>query len=197
MICNLFSQAKSSNIGQCPPRIEVVGPPTEHLEPSEGVNVDVKPDIQRILMQHSYAHPGTQSTIGLDEIKTDIPKEEPSDGDKGDMFYASFDDEDSDCVTVEVPTEEPVVEDVKPLTVDTDFLSLTENGVGVTLEGDMQLLSPLSLSPQSINDNLLSVSPSHTDLGYESLSSPLSEPDSMDLSDFWCESLSELFPGLA
>ena len=160
----------------------MVGPAAEHLEPSGGAVVDLKHDVHRILSQHSYAHPYTDSV-----------KEE--NGDKGDIFYANYDDA-NDCVTIEV-TEDQVVEEVAPIKVETDF-SLTDTGV---LDGDMQMLSPLSLSPKSVEENLLGVSPSHTslssDLGYESLASPLSEPESMDLSDFWCESFSELFPGLA
>ncbi|CAG4907651.1 unnamed protein product [Colias eurytheme] len=81
-----------------------------------------------------------------------------------------------------------------------DFSELTNNCSDITLECDMKLLSPMCMSPKSFDDSF-SVSPSHTnlssDLAYESLSSPFSEPDSLDLSDFWCESFSELFPALA
>ncbi|KAI5634659.1 basic region leucine zipper domain-containing protein [Phthorimaea operculella] len=172
---------------------EVVGPAAEQLEPGEGAvadqlrpqQLDHKHDVHRILSHHSYAHPYT-AEHGQET------------NDKGDLFYASCDDE-NDCVTVEVPCEQEVVEEA-PITVQTDFSSLTDCGSGVTLECDMKLLSPMSLSPSSVEENLLGVSPAHTlgsDTGYESLASPLSESESLDLSDFWCESLSELFPGLA
>ncbi|KAJ2952546.1 hypothetical protein O0L34_g6866 [Tuta absoluta] len=170
---------------------EVVGPAAKQLEPSEGAvadqlaQLDHKHDVHRILSQHSYAHP-----------YTDEHKQESND--KGDLFYASCDDE-NDCVTVEVPCEQEAVEDA-PITVQTDFRSLTDCGSGITLECDMKLLSPMSLSPNSVEENMMGVSPSHTlgsDTGYESLASPLSESESLDMSDFWCESLSELFPGLA
>lgn len=165
----------------------MVGPSAEQLEPREISILDIKHDVHRILSQHSYAHP----------YKPDIPDEE-EDNDKGDIFYASC-DEANDCITVEVPCDD-IVEEVTPIQVDTDFSSLTNNCSGITLECDMTMLSPMSLSPKSIEENLLGLSPSQSltsDLGYESLASPLSEPDSMDLSDFWCDSFTELFPGLA
>lgn len=169
---------------------QVVGPAAEQLESGEGVVVDLKHDVHRILSQHSYAHPYTP-----DIVVTPTDKEEPG-SDKGDIFYASF-DEANDCITIEVPCEDQIVEEVAPIQVDTDF---TTDNSRVSLECDLKMLSPMSLSPKSVEDNLL-LSPTHTslssDLGYESLASPLSEPESMDLSDFWCESFSELFPGLA
>ncbi|KOB63013.1 X box binding protein-1 [Operophtera brumata] len=176
---------------ECPKGAEVVGPAAEQLEPNESRILDIKHDVHRILTQHSYAHPYNPDVI------ISAP-EEKEDNDKGDIFYASC-DEDNDCVTVEVPCED-IVEEVTPITVETDFKSLTNNCSGITLECDMKMLSPMSLSPESIEENLLGLSPSQSlssDLGYESLASPLSEPDSLDLSDFWCESFSELFPGLA
>lgn len=169
----------------------MVGPAAEHLEPSESVIVDIKHDVDRILSQHSYAHPYKPE---IDEVQI---KEENND--KGDMFYASC-DEANDCVTIEVPCEE-LIEEATPVQIDTDFSSLTNNCSGITMECDMKMLSPMTLSPQSVEENLLGLSPTHTnlssDLGYESLASPLSEPDSLDLSDFWCDSFTELFPGLA
>lgn len=171
----------------------MVGPAAEHLEPSEGAVVDLKHDVHRILTQHSYAHP-----------YTDAPDTEEH-NDKGDMFYASLQE---NCVTVEVPCEEQVIEETQvdldfpeltksiPIKVETDFTSLTDGSISLD---DMKMLSPMSLSPRSADEDLLAVSPSHSfsDLGYDSMASPLSEPESMDLSDFWCESFSELFPGLA
>lgn len=169
----------------------MVGPAAEHLEPHGGTVVDLKHDVHRILSQHSYAHP----------YNPDIVVTSPEDNDKGDIFYASC-DETNDCYTVEVPCEEQdqVVEEIAPIHVDTDFNTLTNNCEGITMECDMKLLSPISLSPKCIEENLLGLSPSQSlssDLGYESLASPLSEPESMDLSDFWCDSFTELFPGLA
>lgn len=167
----------------------MVGTTTKQLEPSKsGILDTLKHDVDRILAQHSYAHPYPTETVQIME-----------DGDKGDMFYASY--EANDCITIEVPCEDQVVEEMPAITVDTDFNTLTNNCSEITVENDMKLLSPMTLSPNSMEENLLGVSPSHTsvssDLGYESLSSPLSEPESLDLSDFWCESFSELFPGLA
>lgn len=178
----------------------MVGTAAKHLESSESVVIDLKHDVHRILSQHSYAHPYTADIVA-EPINTVQIKEENND--KGDIFFASFDDE-NDCVTIEVPCEDQVLDEVPTvptIKVDTEFGTLTENCLGITLECDMKLLSPMSLSPKSVEENLLAMSPSHTslssDLGYESLASPLSETDSMDLSDFWCESFSELFPGLA
>lgn len=184
MIVFFLLQEPIRDTGECPKGAQVVGSATEYLE-SSGSPILSKEDIHRILSQHSYAHPYTDIQI----------KEENND--KGDMFYANCDEE-NDCVTIEVPCEEQ--EEIKPIKVDTDFNSLTNNCNGITLECDMKMLSPMSLSPKSIEENLLGLSPSQSlssDLGYESLASPLSEPDSMDLSDFWCDSFSELFPGLA
>lgn len=171
----------------------MVGATAEQLEPDRGAVLNIKHDVDRILQQHSYAHPAVP-TISITENSE-------SGGDKPEILY-TFDDA-SDCITIEVPSEEPEkISDInEPLAIDTnDFLALTNNGEGITFECDMKLLSPMSLSPQSVDENLLAVSPSHTslssDLGYESLASPLSEPDSMDLTDFWSESLNELFPGL-
>lgn len=163
----------------------MVGTTAEQLESSQsGVLNTIKHDIDRILAQHSYAqsYPNTE--------------EKEENNDKGDMFYASY--EANDCITVEVPSEEQLEVQTD---IETEFNILTDNSSEITLECDMKLLSPMSLSPKSAEENLFGVSPSHTnfssDLGYESLSSPLSEQESMDLSDFWCDSLSELFPGLA
>lgn len=168
----------------------MVGAAAEQLEPCGGAVLDVKHDVDRILLQHSYAHPYS------DQADTQI-KEEVN-NDKGDIFYANCDEE-NDCVTIEVPCDEQtIVEEIKPVMDPTDFDILTSDYSDIMLDNDMELLSPLSLSPQPRGDNL-AVSPSHTsvsDLGYESLASPLSETESMDLSDFWCESFSELFPGL-
>lgn len=181
-------QVSDGDARECTKGTKVVGPAAEHLEPSEGGVVDLKHDVHRILSQHSYAHPYT-SLVTEPEVKEEQ-------NDKGDMFYASF--EEANCVTIEVPCEEQVVEEPAPIQVETDFTSLTDTSISLD---DMKMLSPMSLSPRSADESLLSVSPSHTsfsDLGYESLGSPLSsEPESMDLSDFWCESFSELFPGLA
>lgn len=177
----------------------MVGPAAEHLEPSGGAVLDVKHDVDRILAQHSYAHPYTD--------QPDIQIKEEINNDKGDIFYANCDEE-NDCITIEVPCDEQtvveeksvveekqIIEDNPVVTTDFDILSDYSD---IGLDKDMELLSPMSLSPQPLADNL-AVSPSHTsisDLGYESLASPLSETESMDLSDFWCESFSELFPGL-
>lgn len=167
----------------------MVGPTTKQLESSGSELVDSKHDINRILAQHSYAHPYPDNT----EVQI---KEE--NGDKGDIFYASF--EANDCITVEVPSDDQIVDEVYTIEADTQFTSLTMDCPDITLECDMKLLSPMSLSPKSAEENLFGVSPTHTnfssDLGYESLASPLSESESMDLSDFWCESFSDLFPGL-
>lgn len=215
-------QVKAGDIGECPQAVEVVGAAAKQLESGQSGVIDTKHDIRRILAQHSYAHP----------YPIDTPQIKEENGDKGDLFYASY--EANDCVTIEVPSEDQVVGETLPVTnvdelssnvdassikvdasaikvdessikvdvpsivVDqfkSEFDELTNNHLDVTLECDMKLLSPMSLE-----DNLLELSPAHTsfsDLGYESLSSPLSENESMDLSDFWCESFSELFPGLA
>lgn len=171
----------------------MVGTAAEQLESGEGAVVDIKHDVDRILSQHSYAHPYPNIVVSepLDTVQI---KEENND--KGDIFYAGC--EGNDCITIEVPCEEQIVEEVTPVQIDTDF-NLTDDCSGINLDCDMKMVSPMCLSPKSVEENLLS--PSHTsfssDLGYESLSSPLSESDSMDLSDFWCESFSELFPGLA
>lgn len=176
----------------------MVGTAAEYLESSEGAVVDLKHDVNRILAQHSYAHPYTPEIV-VTEPQDTVQSKENNENDKGDIFYANCDDA-NDCVTIEVPCEDQVVEEITPIQIDTDFNSLTDNCSGITLESDMKLLSPMSLSPKSV-ENFLGASPAHTnlssDLGYESLASPLSESDSMDLSDFWCESFSELFPGLA
>lgn len=173
---------------------QVVGTAAEQLESSGSPIVDIKHDVDRILSQHSYAHP-YPTTVVSEPLDTVQIKEENND--KGDMFYASC-DEANDCITIEVPCEEQIVEEVTPVQIDTDF-NLADDCSGMTLECDIKMVSPMCLSPKSVEENLLS--PSHTslssDFGYESLSSPLSESDSMDLSDFWCESFSELFPGLA
>lgn len=182
--------------GQCAEGAEVVGPAAEHLEPRGGAGVS-KHDVDRILAQHSYAHPYTEA---LETKSKPVSEEATVNNDKGDIFYANCDEE-NDCVTIEVPCEDQVVEEVKaveevtPISIVTDF-NLTEEYPELTFDKEMQLLSPMSLSPNKDN---LSVSPSHTsisDFGYESLGSPLSESESMDLSDFWCDSFSELFPGL-
>ncbi|KAH9629400.1 hypothetical protein HF086_013314 [Spodoptera exigua] len=177
--------------GECIEGPKVVGTAAEHLESSEGAVVDIKHDVDRILSQHSYAHPYKPEVVTDTQVQI---KEENND--KGDMFYASC-DEANDCITIEVPCEEQVEE--TPLQIKTDFPPLTDCS-GMKLECDMKMLSPMTMSPKSVEENL-GLSPSHTilssDLGYESLASPLSEPESMDLSDFWCESFSELFPGLA
>lgn len=166
----------------------MVGTAAEHMESSESVIVDMKHDVDRIMSQHSYAHP----------YKIDTEVQIKEDNDKGDMFYAT--DDATDCVTIELPCEE-IIEEVTPIHIDTDFSTLTNDCKGITMECDMKMLSPMTLSPNSEEENLLALSPTHTnfssDLGYESLASPLSEPESMDLSDFWCDSFSELFPGLA
>lgn len=166
-----------------------MGTSAKQLESGEsGILSAVKHDIDRILAQHSYAHPYPDTDV---EVKEDS-------NDKGDMFYASY--EANDCITIEVPCEDQVVE-VPSTDIETDFNILTDDSSEVTLECDMKLLSPMTLSPKSSEENLFGASPSYTnfssDLGYESLSSPPSEPESMDLSDFWCDSFSELFPGLA
>ncbi|CAH1646274.1 unnamed protein product [Spodoptera littoralis] len=177
--------------GECIEGTKVVGSAAEHLESSGGAVVDIKHDVDRILSQHSYAHPYKPETT---DTQVQIKEEN---NDKGDMFYASC-DEANDCITIEVPCEEHIVEET-PLQIKTDFPPLTDCS-GMKLECDMKMLSPMTMSPKSVEENL-GLSPSHTilssDLGYESLASPLSEPESMDLSDFWCESFSELFPGLA
>ena len=187
---SIFVQQENRHSSEDNQGREVVGTTTEQLEPSQsGVLNTIKHDINRILAQHSYAQ------------SYPITDTEKEDNDKGDMFYASY--EANDCITVEVPSEEQVeiqTESEVQTDIETEFNILTDNSE-VTLECDMKLLSPMSLSPKSVEENLLGVSPSHTnfssDLGYESLSSPFSEQESMDLSDFWCDSLSELFPGLA
>lgn len=176
----------------------MVGTTTEHLESSESAVIDLKHDVDRILSQHSYAHPYKPDIVITEPTEVQIKEEN---NDKGDIFYASC-DEANDCITIEVPCEEHIVEDT-PLQIDTDMKSVTEVS-GLKLECDMKMLSPMTMSPGSVEENL-GLSPSHTnlssDLGYESLASPLSEPDPMALSDFycdfWCESYSELFPGLA
>ncbi|CAF4844207.1 unnamed protein product [Pieris macdunnoughi] len=172
------SQDESSGESRkCSEGAQVVGTTTKHMESSEGdildSEINIKHDVDRI-SEHSYAHPYTDD----------------ENGDKGDLFYASY--EANDCVTVEVSDEAEEMEmDLK-----------LANCSDITLECDMKLLSPMCLSPKSIEENL-GLSPSHTilssDLGYESLASPLSETDLdlPDLSDFWCESFSELFPALA
>lgn len=186
--------------GKCSKGNQMVGTAAKHLESGEGAVIDLKHDVHRILSQHSYAHPYTTNIVSEPNNTVQIKEEN---NDKGDIFYASFDDA-NDCVTIEVPCEDQALDEVPSvpaIKIDTDFGTLTENCLGITLECDMKLLSPMSLSPNSVEENLLAVSPTHTslssDLGYESLASPLSETDSMDLSDFWCESFSELFPGLA
>lgn len=178
----------------------MVGTTAKHLESSESAVIDLKHDLHRILSQHSYAYP-YKAEIDAEPNNTVQIKEENND--KGDIFYTNFDDE-NDCVTIEVPCDDQVLEEVTSvpsIKVDTDFDTLTENCLGITMECDLKLLSPMSLSPKSVEENLFALSPAHTnlssDLGYESLASPLSESGSMDLSDFWCESFSELFPGLA
>lgn len=180
---------------ECPEGPKVVGTAAKHLESGESSVVDIKHDVDRILSQHSYAHPYKPEIVVTDTDEVQIKEEN---NDKGDIFYASC-DEANDCITIEVPCEEHVVEET-PLQIETDFNTLTNNCAGITLECDMKMLSPMTMSPKSVEENL-GLSPSHTilssDLGYESLASPLSEPESMDLSDFWCESFSELFPGLA
>lgn len=184
--------------GECPKGAEVVGTAAEHLESGEGAVVDIKHDVDRILSQHSYAHPYTPDIV-VTEPKETVQIKEENENDKGDMFYASF-DEANDCITIEVPCDDQTVEEVTPIHVDTDFAALTEKS-NLKVDYDLKMVSPMSLSPTSAEENFLGLSPSHTnlssDLGYESLASPLSEPESMDLSDFWCESFSELFPGLA
>ncbi|GBP26189.1 hypothetical protein EVAR_74951_1 [Eumeta japonica] len=178
----------------------MVGPTTEYLESCEGGVIESKHDIHRILSQHSYAHPYTEDTSTTNVQDVDVKHEhilstELSDGDKGDVFYTSVEDA-NDCVTIEVPCEEQLsVEEIKPLTVETEFDIAND----LALDSEMKLLSPMSLSPQASEDNFLAVSPAHTfnsDLGYESLPSPFSDPESIDLPDFWCDSFSELFPGL-
>ncbi|CAH0406660.1 unnamed protein product [Chilo suppressalis] len=182
--------------GECHQAVEMVGSSAEHLESSEVAVIDLKHDVNRILSQHSYAHPYIPDVTATQPEETVQIKEDIG-NDKGDIFYASF-DEANDCITVEVPCDEQVVEELSPIKVETELNSVIDVS-GVSLECNLKMLSPMSLSPNSADENLL-LSPSHTsisDLGYESLASPLSEPDSMDLSDFWCESFSELFPGLA
>ncbi|KPJ07937.1 hypothetical protein RR48_12779 [Papilio machaon] len=155
----------------------------------------MKHDVDRIMSQHSYAHPHPDIVVTRPQETVQIKEE---DWDKGDIFYTTV-DEANDCITIEVPCDDPVKDEVVPVSTDLDLLTLTNNSSDLTLECDLKLLSPMTLSPNS-DENLLGVSPSHTslssDLGYESLASPLSEPESMDLSDFWCESFSELFPDL-
>lgn len=181
--------------GECPEGAQVVGTAAEHLESGEGAVVDIKHDVDRILSQHSYAHPYAPDIV-VTEPKEIVQIKQENENDKGDIFYASF-DEANDCITVEVPCEDQV-EEVAPIHVDTEFKLATDE---FKLENEMKMLSPMSLSPSSADENFLGLSPAHTslssDLGYESLASPLSEPESLDLSEFWCESFSELFPGLA
>ncbi|CAG9783531.1 unnamed protein product [Diatraea saccharalis] len=182
--------------GECPKGVEVVGSTAKHLESSEGAVVDLKHDVNRILSQHSYAHPYIPDVIVTKPEETVQIKEEIG-NDKGDIFYTSVDDA-NDCITVEVPCDEQIVEEVTATQTEMDTNSMTDVS-GISLDCDLKMFSPLSLSPNVAEENVL-LSPSHTsisDLGYESLSSPLSESESMDLSDFWCESFSELFPGLA
>lgn len=195
MVVILLFQVPDRVLGKCLEGTQVVGTAAEQLEPDGGAVVDLKHDVHRILTQHSYAHPYAPDVLITEPAETVQVKEEPG-SDKGDIFYASF-EEANDCITIEVPCDDQVVEEAAPIQVETDF-TLPDNSV--SLECDLKMLSPMSLSPKSVEENLL-LSPSHSslssDLGYESLASPLSEPDSMDLSDFWCESFSELFPGLA
>lgn len=175
----------------------MVGTTTKHLESSESSIVDIKHDVDRILSQHSYAHPYKPEIVVTEPTEVQIK----DDNDKGDMFYASC-DEDNDCITIEVPCEEQIVEET-PVKAETDLKSLMDCS-GIKLECDMKMLSPMTMSPESVEENL-GLSPSHTNLssesGYESLASPFSDSDPMSLSDFycdfWCESYSELFPGLA
>lgn len=183
----------------------MVGSSAKQLESSKGgcVNdgteykseVDIKHDVDRIMSQHSYAHPHPDIVITAPHS---VQIKEEDNWDKGDMFFTSVDDA-NDCITIEVPCDDQVVEETLPSRNDLDMMTLTNNCSDITLECDMKLLSPMNPSPKP-EENFLGVSPSHTnlssDLGYESLASPLSEPESMDLSDFWCESFSELFPGL-
>lgn len=193
--CFRLLQDTVRKTGECIEGPKVVGTAAEHLESSGGAFVDIKHDVHRILSQHSYAHPYKPEIVVTDTEEVQIKEEN---NDKGDLFYASC-DEANDCITIEVPCEEHIVEET-PLQIQTDFSTLTDNCSGIKLECDMKMLSPMTMSPKSVEDNL-GLSPAHTilssDLGYESLASPLSEPESMDLSDFWCESFSELFPGLA
>lgn len=180
--------------GECLERTKVVGPTAKHVEPNESAVIDMKHDINRILSQHSYAHPYKPEIVITEPIEEQIKEDS---NDKGDMFYASCDEANDG---IEVPCEDVVEETTL---IETDLKCLTDNSE-LTMECDMKMLSPMTMSPSCAEENL-GLSPSHTnlssDLGYESLASPLSEPDPMDLSDFycdfWCESYSELFPGLA
>ncbi|CAB3234647.1 unnamed protein product [Arctia plantaginis] len=183
---------------ECLEGAKVVGTATKQLEPSQGAVLDIKHDVDRILSQHSYAHPYKPEIVITEPTEVQIKEDN---NDKGDMFYASC-DEANDCITIEVPCEEHIVEET-PIQIETDIKSLTDCSA-ITVECDMKMLSPMTMSPESVEGSL-GLSPAHTnlssDLGYESLASPLSEPDPMALSDFycdfWCESYSELFPGLA
>lgn len=201
---------------------ELVGPTSEQLESSKSpiLSIEASKELETILAQHSYAHPYVDNKSNETNIlpvckseqsefvETDNVQIDTSSDSGKDMFYGTY-DEANDCITIVVTSEDSTMEEIhqKNIVVESDQSGDESNDQSLLyLDTNVPMLSPMSecsLSPALKKDDIhrpISVSPAHTvstDFGYESVDSPLSEPDHVDLNDFWCESFSELFPDLA
>ncbi|XP_050310869.1 LOW QUALITY PROTEIN: uncharacterized protein LOC126746601 [Anthonomus grandis grandis] len=173
---------------------QMVGPPPEHLEPSRGTGDDVtlKSDISEyLLLHHNYAkaprktkddHHQQQPSPRVKKLKTIRPKlttEPPQkvtrEETPREVVYGTF-DENTNTITIlvdEVPLNEVIV-----------------GGVDKTPLNVLETLSVDTNTPPTTTSSECSSSP-RSDLGYESLDSPLS-----DLDTTWEQSVSELFPSL-
>lgn len=199
-----------------------MGPTSEQLESGKSsvLSIQASKELETILAQHSYAHPYVDSKSNDANISTVCKSEQneqveteniqiDTSSDSGkDMFYGTY-DEANDCITIVVTSEDSTMEEIhqKNIIVESEQTGDDSNDQSLLyLDTNVPMLSPMSecsLSPTMKKEDIhrpISVSPAHTvstDFGYESIDSPLSELDHVDLKDFWCESFSELFPDLA
>lgn len=216
MFLVLFQKSESSPEERIP-LPEVVGSSPEHLESNEAESLEInilRSNADTILAQHSYAHPCRkldieESTYNRQHQDTatqhHIKIEEMSSADP-DTYYGTYDEE-NDCITVVVTSEDESVAEQVVKSEDSDNMEcedIIDLNNHLYCDGKAQnLLSPMQPSPYSSSLSLGSykdpLSPAPTfisDFGYESVESPLSEMGSNDFQDLWSESFSELFPSL-
>lgn len=195
----------------------MVGSPPEHVESNETECLEInilRSNADTILAQHSYAHPCRKLHIEQSShhrqhqdttIQHDIKIEEISSADP-DTYYGTYDEE-NDCITVVVISEDESVAEEVIESEDNDNMECEDvidlnnhlycDGKALNLLSPMQPSPyPSSLSLGSYKDPLSPAPTFISDFGYESVESPLSDMGSNDFQDLWSESFSELFPSL-